>query len=52
LRDVTRLFGWGKELTVRALKRLLDGGQVTGGATWPEKDGEWYVLSSLIGSGV
>jgi hypothetical protein len=52
LRDVTRLFGWGKELTVRALKRLLDGGQVSGGATWPEKDGEWYALSSLIGQGV
>jgi hypothetical protein len=52
LRDVTRLFGWGKELTVRALKRLLDGGQVTGGATWPEKDGEWYALSSLVGQGV
>lgn len=52
LRDVTRLFGWGNELTVRALKRLFNGGQVTGGATWPEKAGEWYALSSLIGGGV
>lgn len=51
-RDVTRLFGWGKELTVRALKSLLDGGQVTGGATWPEKDGEWYALSNLVSQGV
>jgi len=51
LRDVTRLFGWGNELTVRALKRLLNGGQVTGGANWPEKAGEWYALSSLIGQG-
>jgi hypothetical protein len=52
LRDVTRLFGWGNELTVRALKRLLDGGQVTGGAAWPGKPGEWYTLTSLISQGV
>ena len=52
LRDVTRLFGWGNELTVRALKRLVNGGQVTSGAIWPEKAGEWYALSSLVGQGV
>ena len=51
LRDVTRLFGWGNELTVRALKRLTDGGQVTGGAIWPEKAGEWYTLSKLTAMG-
>lgn len=48
LRDVTRLFGWGNELTIRALKRLVNGGQVTGAATWPEKAGEWYALSELL----
>ena len=48
LRDVTRLFGWGNELSIRALKRLVDGGQVTGGAIWPDKAGEWFVLPSLV----
>lgn len=48
LRDATRLFGWGNEATVRALKRLVDGGQVTGGALRADKAGEWYALSSLV----
>lgn len=48
LRDVTRLFGWGNELTVRALKHLMDSGQVTGGALRSDKAGEWYALTSLI----
>ena len=52
LRDVTRLFGWGSELTVRALKRLTDGGQVTGGALRADKVGEWYALSELTSKGV
>jgi hypothetical protein len=52
LRDVTRLFGWGNELTARALKRLVNGGQVTGGALRADKAGEWYALSSLVGQGV
>lgn len=48
LRNATRLFGWGNEVTVRALKRLVDGGQVTGGALRADKAGEWYALSSLV----
>ena len=48
LRDVTRLFGWGNELTVRALKRLMDSGQVTGGALRSDKAGEWYALTSIF----
>jgi hypothetical protein len=48
LRDVARLFGWGSEVTLRALKRLLSGGQVTGGALREDRAGEWYALSSLI----
>ncbi|MDX9990499.1 MAG: crosslink repair DNA glycosylase YcaQ family protein [Anaerolineales bacterium] len=48
LRDVTRLFGWGSELSVRALKRLTDGGQLTGGAIRADKAGAWYALSRLI----
>lgn len=52
LRDVTRLFGWGNEVSLRALKRLINGGQVAGGVIWPEKAGEWYALPSLIGRGV
>lgn len=48
LRDVTRLFGWGNELTRRALSRLVAGRQVTEGLLWPGKTGEWFVLSSLL----
>lgn len=52
LRDVTRLFGWGNELSLRALKRLINGGQVTGSVQRADKPGEWYALTSLIGRGV
>ena len=50
LRDVTRLFGWGNELSVRALNRLTNGGQLTGGASRPDKAGEWYSLPHLARS--
>lgn len=47
LRDVMRLFGWGNALALRVMNRLISAGQVAGGATWPGKVGEWYVLSEL-----
>ena len=50
LRDVTRLFGWGNELSVRALNRLINGGQLTGGASRTDKAGEWYSLPHLARS--
>lgn len=51
LRDVTRLFGWGPEITHRALKRLVNGGQVTGGLLLQEKAGEWFGLTTLLSVG-
>jgi len=48
LREVAKLFGWGPEITQRVVKRLLDKGQVTGGLTWPNQAGEWFVLSPLV----
>lgn len=48
LREVTRLFGWGPEITFRVVKRLSESGQVTGGLTWPNQPGEWFALSKLI----
>jgi len=47
LRDVLRLFGWSSELSQRALTRLVNGGQLTGGLTWPNQPGEWFALSAL-----
>jgi len=50
LRDITRMFGWGNELTVHALNRLLSGGQVTGGTTRSDMVGEWFTLTRLLNS--
>lgn len=49
-RDLQKLFGWGPTLTQRVLKRLVDGGQVTGGLSRPDQVGEWFALSSLVSS--
>jgi hypothetical protein len=51
LRDVSKLFGWGPEITQRVVKRLGDGGQVTGGLSWPNQPGEWFALSTLVSEG-
>lgn len=48
LRDVVKLFGWGPELTQRAVKRLMDKGQLTGGLGLEKQAGEWVALSHLV----
>ena len=45
-RDVNKLFGWGTELTSRALARLVEGGKISL-AEHPKQKGEWLALTSL-----
>ena len=46
VREVNKLFGWGPELTSRALTRLIENGKlmVTG---YPKQKGEWIALANL-----
>lgn len=45
-KDVNKLFGWGNDLTARALARLIVSGKLKA-AGHPQKNGEWLALSSL-----
>jgi hypothetical protein len=45
-RDANKLFGWGNELTSRALARLTEGGKIKI-AEHPKQEGEWMALSSV-----
>ncbi len=45
-RDVSRLFGWANELTLRTIGRLVDVGRLTI-AKHPREEGEWLALSKL-----
>jgi hypothetical protein len=45
-RDALKLFGWGADLTVRALTRLVESGKLVE-ASHPSQKGEWFVLSKL-----
>ncbi len=47
-RDVEKIFGWGREVTQRAVKRLLDGGQILSGVRLENQAGEWLALSSML----
>jgi hypothetical protein len=47
LRDVNRLFGWGPELTGRALTRLVGRGDLIETAH-PSLPGTWYALPGLV----
>jgi DNA glycosylase AlkZ-like len=47
LRDVNKLFRWGNELTARAVKRLVEKGDVVEGMTRSDKKGEWLALESV-----
>ncbi len=55
MRDVNKLFGWGPEVTHRAVKRLMDtstllsagSGPLTGGVSLQNQPGEWIALSDL-----
>ena len=45
-RDVNKLFGWGGELTERALSRMFEAGRLDL-AEYPGEKGEWLVLPEL-----
>lgn len=46
-REVEKLFGWGREVTQRAIQRLVKGGQITSGVSLEKQPGEWLALSEL-----
>jgi hypothetical protein len=48
MRDVVKLFGWGPEVTHRAVKRLVDGGKVISGVRLENQTGEWLALSTTL----
>ena len=45
-RDVNKLLGWGNDLTLRAIGRLVDSGKLTT-ARHPKQEGEWLALTEL-----
>jgi hypothetical protein len=45
-KDINRLLGWGNELTMRAIGRLLNTGKLTT-ARHPKQEGEWLALTKL-----
>ena len=45
-RDADKLFGWGTELTSRALTRLIESGKLKT-AEHPKQGGEWLALAKL-----
>lgn len=47
-RDVSRLFGWGPEITSRVLKGLVGGGRLRGGLVHADAAGEWFALPELV----
>ncbi len=48
VRDVSKLFGWGNEVTKRAIKKLVESGEVVE-AEYPSKAGEWLAMRKLVG---
>ncbi len=50
VRDVNHLFGWGSELTIRALKRLLEEGRLRA-AVHPQRGEGWLALPELCRQG-
>ena len=47
LRDLTKLFGWPKEITERTVNKLLEK-NLLAKASHPRHEGEWLALSSLV----
>jgi len=47
MRDVNKLFRWGNLLTERAVKRLVDKGDIVEGLTRGDKKGEWLALMGI-----
>ena len=50
LRDAQKLFGWGPQITLRALNRLVEAGQLMGGLALSGQPGEWFALPELVRS--
>ena len=48
MRDVNKLFRWGNTVTERAVKKLLEQGQVVGSVKRKDKAGEWLALRDLV----
>lgn len=48
LKDAVKLFGWGPEITQRAVKRLMDNGKLLGSLTLAGQSGEWIALPALV----
>lgn len=48
MRDVIKMFHWGNELTARAVRRLVEQGQIVAKVLREDKDGEWLALESVI----
>ncbi len=46
LRDVTKLFGWPKDLAERTVKKLVEKGELAK-ISHPKHEGEWLALSTL-----
>ncbi len=47
LRDVTKLFGWSKEIAERTISRLISRGLLAK-TSHPKHEGEWLALSTLV----
>jgi hypothetical protein len=47
MRDVNKLFRWGNVLTERAVKQLIEKGNIVGKVTRGDKKGEWLALESV-----
>jgi hypothetical protein len=48
MREMNKLFRWGNPVTERAVKKLVEGGQIAGSVKREDKPGEWLVLRDLI----
>jgi hypothetical protein len=48
LRDLTRLFGWSNQITMRTLTPLVESGLLTGGLARQDLSGEWYALAEVV----
>jgi len=47
MRDVNKLFRWGNAVTERAVKKLMEQGNIVDGVDREDKSGEWLVLVEL-----
>lgn len=48
VRDLAKLFGWGPEISNRAVKRQLESGRLTGGLALKGQPGEWFARPELV----